>query len=96
MPERSLPAAAPAPGGAMSALPQAGADPPLRRLDQDARGHLAAIRNYLHVASARLDRRGADPDVADPLHEALAGVDRLQGVLDEVRQEARREMRARP
>jgi hypothetical protein len=69
--------------------------PPLCRIDQDARGHLAAIRNYLHVASSRLERQGDAADVADPLHEALAGVDRLQDVLDEVRQEARREMRAR-
>lgn len=74
----------------------AAAEPPLRRLDQDARGHLAAIRNYLHVASSRLERRGSAPEVEDPLHEALAGVDRLQDVLDEARQEARREMRARP
>jgi hypothetical protein len=79
----------------MTSVPAA-REPPLRRLDQDARGHLTAIRNYLQVASLRLERRGAAGDVAEPLSDALAGVDRLQGVLDEVRQEARREPRARP
>ena len=71
-------------------------EPPLRRIDQDARSHLSAIRNYLHVVTSRLERRGATGDVEEPLHEALAGVDRLQDVLDEVRQEARREPPAKP